>query len=79
MLRSELPAQIQEISSESSFLSICVKFVAPSGKVEQMVRLINPANETAAADVAGNTDVLTSLRIRTRRLNEVINGCLKTD
>lgn len=57
MLRSELPAPIQEISSEPSFLSICVKNLAPSGKLEQMVRLIQSANETAAI---GNTDVLTS-------------------
>lgn len=58
MLRSELPAPIQEISSEPSFLSICVKCLAPSGKLEQMVGLIQSANETATA---GITDVLARL------------------
>lgn len=59
MLRSGLPARIQKISSESSFLSICVKCGAPSGKLEQMDGLIKPANEAAAAEVTGITDVLT--------------------
>lgn len=70
MLRSGLPAQIQKISSESSFLSICVKCVAPSGKLEQMDVLIKPANETAAAEVTGVTDVLTSRRTGRSRLND---------
>lgn len=64
MLRSELPARIPKISLVSSFLSICVKCVAPGGKLEQMDGLIKPANETAAAEVAGITDVLTRLGTR---------------
>lgn len=70
MLRSELPAPIQRISLVSSFLSICVKCVAPGGKLEQMDGLIKPANERAAAEVAGITDVLTSLGTRKRWLND---------
>lgn len=64
MLRSELPARIPKISLASSFLSICVKCVAPGGKLEQMDGLIKPANETAAAEVAGITDVLSRLGTR---------------
>lgn len=76
MFRLELPAPIQEISSEPSFLSICAKCLAPSGKLGQMVRLIQPADGTAEA---GITDVLTQLHIRTWRLKEVTNDCLRTD
>lgn len=76
MLRSELPAPIQEISSEPPFLSVCVKRLAPSGKLEQMVGLIQSANETPAP---GITDVLARLHIRIRCPKEVTNDCLRTD
>ncbi len=36
---------------ESSFLSICVRHFPPSGKLEQMLRLIDPTNEMAVAEV----------------------------
>lgn len=34
---------------ERSFLSICVRYFPPGGKLEQMLKLIDPANEMAVA------------------------------
>lgn len=66
MFRLELSTQIEIFSRpESSFLSIYVRHIPPSGELEQMLRLIDPANEMAVAEtevihthITGITDAL---------------------
>lgn len=51
MFRLKVSAHIEKISAtESSFLSICVRYFPPRGKMKQMLRQIDPANEMAVPE-----------------------------
>lgn len=85
MFRLDLSAQTEgDFSPEPSFLSICFRYFPPTGKLEQMLKLIDLANEMAVTEVihthhTNYTCALHNKAGRDGRKETGINDCSRTN